>query len=74
MNNIIAEWQFNLSQLYLHDNLSELLTFEMENIPHLGKTNGSTTVAARDVPEKRMRAYMQLFHTVLLQEVRKKPW
>ena len=30
-------------------------------------------MAARDVPEKRMRAYMQLFHTVLLQEVRKDP-
>ena len=30
-------------------------------------------MAARDVPEKRMRAYMQLFHTVLLQEARKDP-
>ena len=27
-------------------------------------------MAARDVPEKRMRAYMQLFNTVLLQEAR----
>ena len=30
-------------------------------------------MAASDVPEKRMRAYMQLFHIVLLQEVRKNP-
>ena len=72
-NNNIAEQQFNLSQVYLHDNLSELLTqtfitFEMENIPHWGKTNGGTTVA-----EKRMRACMQLFHTELLQEARKDP-
>ena len=28
-------------------------------------------MVARDVPEKRMRAYMQLFNTVLLQEGRK---
>ena len=45
----------------------------MENIPHCGKTIGSTTVDAKDVPEKIMRAYMQLFHTVLLQEARKNP-
>ena len=30
-------------------------------------------MAAEDVPEKRMSAYMQLFHTVLLQEARKNP-
>ena len=30
-------------------------------------------MAARDAPEKRMRAYMQLFNTVLLQVVRKNP-
>ena len=75
VNNVIAERQFNLSQLYLHDNLSELskqasITF-VENILHSGKSNGRTTVAARDVHERRMRAYGQLLNTELLQEARK---
>ena len=53
VNNVIAERQFNLSQLYLHDNLSELskqasITF-VENILHSGKSNGRTTAAARDI-------------------------
>ena len=30
-------------------------------------------MAVRDVPEKRMRGYMQLFHTLVLQEARKDP-
>ena len=30
-------------------------------------------MAARDAPEKRMRTYMQLNHTVLLEEARKNP-
>ena len=47
VNNVIAERQFNLSQLYLHDNSSELskqasITF-VENIIHSGKSNGRTT-------------------------------
>ena len=75
VNNVIAEQQFNLSQLYLHDNLSELskqasMMF-VENILHRGKSNGRITVAARDVHERRMRVYGQLLNTALLQEARK---
>ena len=75
MNNVIAERQFNVSQLYLHDNLSELskqasITF-VENILHSGKSNGRTTAAAKDIHERRMRAYGQLLNTELLQEARK---
>ena len=55
MNNVIAERQFNLSQLYLHDNLSELskqasVTF-VENTIHSGKTNGRTTETARQTAD-----------------------
>ena len=75
VNNVIAERQFNLSQLYLHDNLSELSKQEsimfVENILHGGKSNGRTTAAARDVHERRMRAYGQLLNTELLQQARK---
>ena len=50
VNNVIAEQLFNLSQVYLHDNLSELskqaaITF-VENILHSGEINGRTTAAA----------------------------
>ena len=50
VNNVIAERQFNLSQLYLNDNMSELskqasITF-VQNILHNGKTNNRTTEAA----------------------------
>ena len=43
----------------------------MENILHSGKSNGRTTAAARDIHERRMRAYGQLLNTELLQEARK---
>ena len=43
----------------------------VENILHSGKSNGKTTAAARDVHERRMRAYGQLLNTELLQEARK---
>lgn len=75
VNNVIAERQFNLSQLYLHDNLSELskqasIMF-VENILHRGKSNGRITVAARDVHERRMRVYGQLLNT---EELNTKKW
>ena len=44
------------------------ITF-VENILHSGKSNGRTTAAARHVPENRMRAFLQLFNTVLFQVV-----
>ena len=43
----------------------------VENILHSGKSNGKTTAAARDLHERRMRAYGQLLNTELLQEARK---
>ena len=47
VNNVLAERQFILSQLYVNDNMSKLLkqasiTF-VENILHRGKTNTRTT-------------------------------
>lgn len=59
VNNVLAERQFNLSQLYLNDNMSELskqasITF-VENILIGGKTNTRTTEAAREVHEERMK-------------------
>ena len=61
VNNVIAERQFNLSQLYLQSSMSELskqasITF-VENILHSGKTNNRTTEAAREVHEERMKTY-----------------
>ena len=49
VNNVLTERQFNLSQLYLNDNMSELskqasVTF-VKNILHSGKTNTRTTNA-----------------------------
>ena len=84
VNNVIAERQFNLSQLYLQSNMSELskqasITF-VENILHSGKTNNRTTEAAREVHEERMKTYANMLTSDLLQEARKKlntirnPW
>ena len=75
VNNVLAERQFNLSQLYLTDNMSELskqasITF-VENILHSGKTNTRTTEAAREVHEERMKEYTQMLTTDVLQEARK---
>ena len=76
VNNVIAERQFNLSQLYLQNNMSELskqasITF-VENILHSGKNNNRTTEAAREVHEERMKAYANMLTSDLLQEARKK--
>ena len=75
MNNVIAERQFNLSQLYFRENMSELtkqasITF-IENTLHSGKTNSRTTEAAREVYEERMKAYAHMLTSDLLQEARK---
>ena len=75
VNNVIAERQFNLSQLYLNDNMSELskqasITF-VQNILHNGKTNNRTTEAAREVHEERMKEYTQMLTSDLLQAARK---
>lgn len=75
VNNVIAERQFNLSQLYLQNNMSELskqasITF-VENVLHSGKTNNRTT-AAREVHEERMKTYANMLNSDLLQEARKK--
>ena len=72
VNNVIAERQFNLSQLYPHDNLSELskqasVTFVENTI----KTNGRTTETARQIHEQRMKDYGQLLTTELLQRQEK---
>lgn len=61
VNNFIAERQFNLSELYLHDKSSELskqasITF-VENILHGGNVNGRTTEAARQVRMTSTRTY-----------------
>ena len=74
-NNVLAERQFNLSQLYLNDNMSELskqasITF-VENILHSGKTNTTTTEAASEVHEERMKDYTQMLTTDVLQEAGK---
>ena len=76
VNNVITERQFNLSQLYLQSNMSELskqapITF-VENILHSGKTNNRTTEAAREVHEERMKTYANMLTSDLLQEARKK--
>ena len=76
VNNVIAERQFNLSQLYLQNNMSELskqasITF-VENILHSGKNNNRTTEAAREIHEERMKAYANMLTSDLLQEARKK--
>ena len=76
MNNVIAERQFNLSQLYLQNNMSQLskqasITF-VENILHSGKTNNRTTEAAREEHEERMKTYANMLTSDLLQEARKK--
>ena len=75
VNNVIAERQFNLSQLYFRENMSELtkqasITF-VENILHSEKTNNRTTEAAREVHEERMKAYAHMLTSDLLQEARK---
>ena len=75
VNNVLAERQFNLSQLYLNDNMSELskqasITF-VEDILHSGKTNTRTTEAVREVHEERVKEYAQMLPTNLLQEARK---
>ena len=67
VNNILAERHFNLSQLYLNDNRSELskqasATF-VGNILHSGKTNTRTTEVALEVHEERMKEYAQLLTT-----------
>ena len=71
VNNVLAERQFNLSQLYLNDNMSELskqasITF-VENILHSGKTNTRTTEAAREVHKERMKECTQMLTTDVLQ-------
>ena len=76
VNNVIAERQFNLSQLYLQNNMSKLskqasVTF-VENILHSGKNNNRTTEAAREIHEERMKAYANMLTSDLLQEARKK--
>ncbi|PFX20877.1 hypothetical protein AWC38_SpisGene25799 [Stylophora pistillata] len=70
VKNVLPERQFNLSQLYLNDNMTELskqasITF-VENILHRGKTNTRTTEAAREVHEERMKEYAQMLTTDLL--------
>ena len=76
VNNVIAERQFNLSQLYLQNNMSELSkqasTTFVENILHSGKNNNRTTEAAREVHEERMKAFANMLTSDLLQEARKK--
>ena len=67
VNNVLAERHFNLSQLYLNDNRSELskqasATF-VGNILHSGKTNTRTTEVALEVREERMKEYAQLLTT-----------
>ena len=57
VNNVLAERHFNLSQLYLNDNRSELskqasATF-VGNILHSGKTNTRTTEVALEVHEEK---------------------
>ena len=75
LNNVLAERQFNLSQLHLNDNKSELskqatITF-VKDILHSGKTNTRTTKAASEVHEERMKEYTQMLTTDILQEARK---
>ncbi|PFX11545.1 TNF receptor-associated factor 6, partial [Stylophora pistillata] len=72
---LLKDWEFNLSQLYLNDNMSELskqasITF-VENIVHNRKTNTSTTEAASEVHKERMKGCTQMLSTDLLQEARK---
>ncbi|PFX24329.1 hypothetical protein AWC38_SpisGene11077 [Stylophora pistillata] len=72
---LLKDWEFNLSQLYLIDNMSELsnqasITF-VENIVHNRKTNTSTTEAASEVHKERMKGCTQMLSTDLLQEARK---
>ena len=75
-NVIIDERQFNLSQLYLQNNMSELskqasITY-VESTFHRGKTNNRITEAVREVHEERMKAYANMLTSDLLQEARKK--
>ena len=75
VNNVIAERQFNLSQLYLQNNMSDLskqtsISF-VENILHSGKNNNRTTEAAREIYEERMKAYANMLTSDLMQETRK---
>ena len=75
LNNVLAERQFNLLQLHLNDNKSELskqatITFVKE-ILHGGKTNTMPTKAASEIHEERMKKYTQMLTTDVLQEARK---
>ena len=74
VNHVLAERHFNLSQLYLNDNRSELskhasVTF-VEKILRSGKTNNRTTEVSHEVHKERMKENAQLLTTDFLQEAR----